>query len=109
MSDTDTPKILEIINTEVATKSAQRSDEVGQFVDAVLSAGDPDGRFEYLARAYIENQGQDTRRACVTMSCCRFWSRAAHDEATTAGERYRRGERLERDFGASQTLRKAVH
>jgi hypothetical protein len=67
MNDDNIPGILEVIDREIASQRASRADAVGQFVSRVLQAADPDTEFEYLARAYIENQGQDTRRKCVTL------------------------------------------
>jgi len=67
MTDDDVPRILDIVDRDVAKKRAGRTDAVGRFVRNVLEAGDPDAVFEALARSYIQNQGQDTRRKCVTM------------------------------------------
>jgi hypothetical protein len=66
-SHSEIPRILDITNAEVVAKRAARADALGQFLRSVLDAADPDAQFEVGARAYIQNQGQDTRRLCVTM------------------------------------------
>ena len=72
MTDTNIPRILDIADHEVAAERAKRADAVGQFVRKVLEADDPDAVFEDLARSYIQNQGQDSRRKCVTILTTAF-------------------------------------
>jgi hypothetical protein len=65
--DDAVPHILDIVDRTKIADRAGRADALGQFVQKVLAAADPDAEFEAGARAYIQNQGQDTRRLCVTL------------------------------------------
>lgn len=58
--------ILQVLNNATLCAAAERADEVGAMARMIIRATDPDAEFERLARAYIWNQGQDTRRLKIT-------------------------------------------
>jgi hypothetical protein len=68
---------LDFCDPEIYQPRANRADAVGQMVRRVLDAADPDATFEMMARAYITNQGIETRRFCVTALSVAFGANRA--------------------------------
>jgi hypothetical protein len=64
--DDELPRIRDLFDKQVVAATAARSDAVGRFLTQMLQAADPNTAFESGARASTKNQGQDTRRLCVT-------------------------------------------
>lgn len=67
-----TPSVLDLINREIAAKTAERRDPVGEMVHRVLVAGDPDAVFRALAEPVLRNFAQETRRLKITMLAMAF-------------------------------------
>jgi hypothetical protein len=72
VSDDQTPSILDIIDRQIAAKTAKRDDGVGKMVEAVLLAASPDGVMQHLCRQLLTGYISETRKVKITMLAAAF-------------------------------------